>query len=286
MKKAIFTMVVVLAAVLIWPGQARALTNVFSMDAADWGGKIDIDASNKYKLTIEGRLVPSADYTSLPKFSAEWDGTEAGWTSGHGAEMQNEKIDFVLQSIIPPGAHEIGVNCEVVEEGSGSKGDKFRCTQISALPLPAGVNASNVDLATQYLFVWPINGYALTSTTNAFYGWPLNLGTLLARGLSTDSGGDGDGDGDGGDGEECDVTDTTLDCDGDGLLNGVDECVSEYGEGEDGCPLSGDISGEGGVQPIGDGGGCSTIAPAAAPNASAFLMMALALMPLVIRRRR
>ena len=55
---------------------------------------------------------------------------------------------------------------------------------------------------------------------------------------------------------EPDVCDTSVDPDCDGVIGDADLCPDEWGDGEDGCPITA-VPDEGGA--ISDGGGCSLI---------------------------
>lgn len=308
MKK-ILVSVTLFVAVLALASQAMAVAApVFSPKIADdYGGAIEFSGTNA-TVKVEFRLVPGVTYASLPKFGDTYTTTPAlaDW-----ATTKEQKFDLILMTLKLPitlaNFKEIPVTCEVIDAGTaGTIGEKIRCTQKTPTAI-AALTQSQVLALAGYIYVFLWDGYD-DYAVNQVFSFPLSLASLVSKGITgTATTVDDDLDAIADDVDICPGTvaaatvdasgdymgcsaeqklcyaDGTLDCDADGVLNASDECKEEVGVAENnGCPAAAPTP----DATAGDGGGCSTIAPVGTPNISGLLMLVLAALPMIARRKR
>ncbi len=310
MRKLLAT-AVLFVAVLAFASTAMAVAApVFSSNITDeYGGAIEFDGTNS-TVKVEFRLKAGVTYEGLPKFSDSYTAAPA-WSSDW-TTTSAEKFDMILMTLVPLPVKfkEIPVTCVSIEAGTTDLGEKIRCTQKTATAI--GTLTQNQVIAwAGYMYVFLADAYT-DPAVHQMFSFPLSLASLISKGITveaTETIADDDLDAIANDVDVCPSTaegaavdasgdymgcsdeqklcykDGTLDCDADGVLNASDTCPEEAGTAENlGCAAAASSAETSAT--VGDGGGCSAIAPVATPNVSGILMLVLAALPMIARRKR
>ena len=242
MKRTLSLLVIALALVCL-ARPALALP-VFSSDLNDYVATLDYDATaNEVGLVLEIQLAQDITLAAIPTLETTYSPTVSPWPtvfpSAGGWSLVNDYNLAMSGIVLGTGAYyPMKTTCTFLTAATADKGDRIECTRDIKFDLAAlSMTFDAFKAWLEYYFIVLASGMDPTTHT-AVITMPLNVSAMVARGEAAAVAASAVEEEEEVEEVAEDVCDTSVDPDCDGVIDDLDLCPDEYGEGEDGCPVA------------------------------------------------